>query len=114
MFSRSPRWPNAKQYLELTEQDFLAALRTRSADTPEKVRYIRIRAWWTANDPLRPDRRQGTDSLSAAARANMESLLVSLSESEEQQRVMKAELARELGRFDEAERLLSGVYSEQR
>jgi hypothetical protein len=83
------------------------------ADTPEKVRYIRVRAWWSANDGLRPDRSRGTPSLSAEARANMESLLNSLSESDEQQRLMKAELARELGRFEEAERLLSGEYSEE-
>lgn len=112
-YERRTRWHDAKWFGELTEQDYVAALGMTSADSPEKVRYIRMRAWWAANDRRRRDRREGTAPLSEEARTNMESIHTSLSESDEQQRLMKAELARELGRFEEAERLLSMQYCDQ-
>lgn len=138
-------------YEELTEQDYLAALRMPITDSPDKVRYLRIRAWWAANDRRRPNpffgffdemkeqsiktfkvqdgrwiecpnsaplgfsfnRRKEAITLSADARANMESLFLDLSEANERERLLKAELARELGRFDEAKRLIVTEYSER-
>ena len=111
-FGQSSRWPDALlTYEELNELEHLAALDTQLADTPKKIRYIRMRAWWQANDRFRetiPDR---AADLSVQARSNMEALSNMLSESDENQRLMKAELARELGRFEEAERLLAFGYS---
>jgi hypothetical protein len=112
-FGHNESWPDAQRYEELSEQDYMAALGMPSADSPEKVRYIRIRAWWAANDRLRRAWRLGTGSLSEEARRNMESLLTLLSEADEQQRLMRAELARELGLFEEAERLLAMEYTDQ-
>jgi hypothetical protein len=111
-FVRTSRWPDAREYAEPTEPDYLAAVETPLADLPEKVRYIRMRAWWAANDRLRRDGDQGTAELPEGARRNMESLLSGLSEADEQQRLMRAELARELGRFGEAERLLAMSYAD--
>jgi hypothetical protein len=112
-FGRSSRWPDAQRYAELDEPDYLAAVGMRVTDSPEKVQYIRMRAWWAANDRLRRDGGERIAALSEGARRNMESLLTALSEADEQQRLMKAEVARELSRFAEAERLLAMNYSNE-
>jgi hypothetical protein len=112
LFGLSSRWPDARKYAELTEPDYLAAVGMPLADSAKKVGYIRMRAWWAANDRLRHDGGQGTAELSEEARRNMESLLAGLSEADEKQRLMRAELARELGRFEEAERLLAMSYAD--
>jgi hypothetical protein len=72
-----------------------------------------MRAWWAANDRLYRHPVEGTPRLSEEAHESMESLFGTLSEEDEQQRLMKAELARELGRYEEAARLLSLKYSDQ-
>jgi len=112
-FGRSSLWPGVHEYVELYELDYLEALTTNFSDSLEKVHYMRMRAWWAANDRLRIQTNEGTTSPSGETRENMESLFTSLSEADEQQRLMKAELARELGQFEEAERLLSVKYSDQ-
>jgi hypothetical protein len=135
-FREDSDWPEAKGYLELSEQDYLATIEMECADSRQKVsyvrlrawcsylyhspkykrhankmRYIRMRAWWAANDRVRHHDSGGPAPLSEKARRNMEAILGSLSEKDEHQRLMKAELLRELGRFEEAERLLSRKYS---
>ncbi len=106
------RWPGASYYDIPSEQDYLDALESDSAADPDRVHYLRLRAWWAANDSFREGPRlQPTASLSSRALRNMRHLYDSLSESIEDQRLMKAELARELGLFDEAERLLAFPFS---
>jgi hypothetical protein len=110
-FGSISSWPDAPGYEELTEQDYLTASKMKLANSTEKIRYIRIRAWWAANDVLRRGGNEGTAGLSEEARGNLQSLLTDLSEDDEQQRLMKSEVARELGCFEEAERLLAMKYS---
>ena len=112
-FGRSSRWPGARRYAELTESDYLAAVGMPLADSAEKVRYIRMRAWWAANDRLRRDSGEAGGAVPEDTRHNMEALLAGLSEADQQERLMRAELARELGRFDEAVRLLATNYSDE-
>lgn len=69
-----------------------------------KERYVRVRAWWSGNDPRRLGSREAfSDDEARNAEALFGMLNVSLPES----RLMKAELMRELGRYAEARELLS-------
>lgn len=60
---------------------------------------LRIRTWWAANDVWR--------GLPEAQVKNLKALSALLDESDPDQRILKAEIARELGNFDECLRLLS-------
>ena len=107
------KWRKAQEYLEPTETDFLGALAAGLGADAEKQRYLRLQAWWAANDRVRPDPEAPVRwEHSPQARGNMRSLSAELDETDEFERLLKAKLARELGLFEEAERLLSGDYGE--
>lgn len=84
-FGSGSLWSDAPRYAELTEPDYLAAVGMPLADSLQKVRYIRMSAWWAANGRLRRGRGQGSADLPEQARRTMESLLADLSEADEQQ-----------------------------
>lgn len=84
----------------------------RAADTgacgedPSRHLYLRVRAWWASNDRFRQTGRARPRSREATQ--NLVHLFELLDERKSaDQRLMKAEVARELGRFDETERLLA-------
>lgn len=72
--------------------------------TQEK--YLRFRAWWAANDVWRrlsnPKPAFSKDQVK-----NLKALSALLDESDQDQRIFKAEIARELGNFEECQLLLS-------
>lgn len=87
-------------------RDLQAALnRGLAGGDDRKLLYLRTRLWWAGNDHIR--RGKNPRPLTAAARKNLEALLELLDESEAENRLMKAEAARELGRFEEAATLLA-------
>jgi hypothetical protein len=97
-------------FVELDEQGYLDALDQEITSDPEKTHYLRMKAWWAANDQHRQDTdHAGEPVRSEGARRNMDRLCESLSDSDEEQRLMKAELTRELGNFEEAGRLLASL-----
>ena len=106
-------WKKAKPVRELREAEYFEAIAAGLASGREEEFWLRLLAWWAGNDPLRSrkrsrhGRRHRAPRRSAAAIANMERLLDLLDESRPDQRLMKAELFRELGRFDEALQLLN-------
>lgn len=94
-----------------TVKDLLEASRTPPAGAQDEEVFIRIEAWHAANDPQRRDPRADPPR-STESEANMEALSRLLDPKEPEQRIMKAELHRELGLFDEAERLLDFPFDE--
>jgi hypothetical protein len=109
---RDSRWPAAPYYDVPTEQDYLNALETDLAADAEKMHYLRMRAWWAGNDRSREGSRfQPAAGFSSRALKNLNCLYDGMSESVEGQRLMKAELARELGLFEEAKHLLAFPFS---
>jgi len=68
--------------------------------TPKKERYLRMRFWWAANDPVR----QGEITIPSAVgfRENLEKFFSLLDSSDPNSRLMAAEVARQLGNFDKA------------
>lgn len=100
-------------YKNVSEEDYYLALETGLTETAEKILYLRMRAWWAANDRFRWRNKKETTIQSDAARQNMESLFSSLTDEKEQERLTKAELARQLGNFEEAKRLLCFPFSQR-
>jgi len=78
-----------------------------------KLRYIRNRLWHCANDPYRDKAPAGKISFSAPAKANMNALSRLLSEKNPEERLTKAEIAREFGQFDRCIKLLDTQFDRQ-
>jgi hypothetical protein len=107
------RWAHSRYYEFPTEEDYLDALEAGLADQEGEFRYLRIRAWWAANDSQRGDSLPGeAPAYSTRAILNMGRLYDELTESVEGERLLKAELARELRRFEIAKSLLVFGFSE--
>jgi hypothetical protein len=95
---------DAKSIAEPTFADYIDFLSTGVFDS-EKERYIRLHAWWAGNDL----RREGglASPMTKAERKNLRAILPLLEESNDSDRLMKAEGLRELGAFAAAEKLLA-------
>ena len=77
----------------------------------EQERYLRLRAWWAGNDARREE--EAVTPLSDDEIANLDAYAALLDESDENVRIIKAEVMRELCKFEEAETLLSTPFGEQ-
>jgi hypothetical protein len=77
----------------------------------EKEVYLRMRVWWMANDALRrvPDAKP---AFSKEQVKNLDALSALFDESDPNQRILKAEIARELGNFEECLLLRSYQFKE--
>jgi len=94
--------PSGKEIL-----DFLAG---RSLPK-EKELYLRMRCWWKANDAWRWNP-NAAPAFSKDQEQNLNALSAMLDETEPNQRILKAEIARELGNFEECLLLLSYQFGE--
>jgi hypothetical protein len=119
--------PSAERYFRV--------LKKGKYDKKSKERYLRIRAWWAANDIRRDpsliiDNYSDTSEEKKAERHrrwkanarrplsedevdNLEALIELLDESDSNDRLMKAEIMRNLGQFWETSKLLSGTFDEE-
>lgn len=102
-----PEWDDLEFAKEPSETDYFEAIENGVGDTPEKLRYLHIRLWWAGNDVIRknPDK-----SLPEKHLNNLKALEVLLDEDDPDERLMRAEVCRELGKFDESMRLLRFVF----
>lgn len=103
-------WKSLDYAEEPSTDDYFAALESGIATTPEQVRYVRRRICWQGNDPIR---RGESRDVSERYLANLRELSGLLSEEDENDRLMKAEICRELQLFDEALNLLREDFSEK-
>ena len=100
----SEDWPqkfkDAIAYKTPSIEDYVALL-AKGVSSPEKERYVRLRLWWTDNDV----RRTGATNVPISAReaSNMTVFAKMLDEKDADDLVMKAEIMRELGCFDDAQ-----------
>lgn len=106
----SSRWPEAKAIEGPNVKEFLSELPSVEGDA-EKAAFVRMRAWWRGNDRFRKGDAVAPP-FSGAERANLEALARMLDDADPQQVIMKAEIARELGRFDECLKLLDREFEE--
>jgi hypothetical protein len=94
-----------QQVLALSEKELLRFL-AGPALPRDKELYVRVSAWRRANDAWRRNP-NATPAFSKDQEQNLKALSDMLDEKEPNQRMLKAEIARELGEFDECLGLLS-------
>ena len=104
------RFPEARPGSIPTLQDYADFLDAGESDK-NKERYVRLRAWWAGNDPRR-ETGQSTQFDSFETQ-NLRAFLALLDEAEDNDRLMKAEVLRELGEFNEAENLLATEFDDE-
>jgi hypothetical protein len=95
---------------EPNENEYYAAIAAGLAKDPSQEKTLRILAWWRRNDEYRHESRRRDRRprvLPADARTNLEALTMLLDVEHENEAIMKAEILRELGRFDEARSILT-------
>jgi hypothetical protein len=95
--------PSGKEMLEFLSGPALPA---------NKELYVRVSVWRSANDAWRRNP-NATPAFSKDQEQNLKALSDMLDETEPNQRILKAEIARELGEFDECLRLLSQDFDER-
>jgi len=114
--AEDPEWEESENYREVqyaeepTVDDYRSALDSSVASTPEKQRYVLMRFWWAANDSVR----HGEASTSSLPdfRERLLQLRALLDTSDPNQRLMSAEVARQLGDFASAEELMNFQFPE--
>jgi hypothetical protein len=112
------KWRDAEEIRELSEEDYFQALAEGLGTPRERELYLRTRAWWAGNDRYRSEdpgedpckAAQPASSRSPEATANLERLFKLLRTSDVDERVMKGEAARQLGRFQEAWHILEFAF----
>jgi hypothetical protein len=97
---------------EPTEEEYYRAIDEGLGGKAPRERLLRILCWWRSNDVFRDAPGVETPSIATTPerrRANLEALAELLDEAHEDDRIMKAELLRELGEFESAIRLLQAM-----
>jgi hypothetical protein len=77
---------------------------------PQKERYVRLQTWWAFNDCRRESQELPLSSIEIE---NLHAFINLLDENEENDRLMKAEVYRELGEFTVAEKLLAMPFGDE-
>ena len=99
-------WREAKKIKELSEEEFFQALAEGLGKPQKRELYLRVRTWWAGNDKFRtedqPRPGEPVPLRSPEAAANLERLFKLLRNRNASERLMKGEVARQLGRFKEA------------
>jgi hypothetical protein len=104
------KFRDALHYDPLSLDDYFALLE-QGIDESRKEQYVRLRAWWAGND-LRRNQAMDIMPMSVREASNLAIFATMLDESDANERVMKAEVLRELSRFDEAKKLLATLADE--
>jgi hypothetical protein len=110
-FSNENNYKDAKPYDTPVLHDYIAELKKQNLGK-EKELYLRLRAWWAGNDRRR-DIGNEKIPLSKDEQNNLQALYESLDSSDENDRIMMAEIQRERGKFKEAEELLQNPFSNE-
>jgi hypothetical protein len=112
-------WKQAKRIRFLTEAEYLEAIDMGMGRTLAQELHLRLLAWWAANEPLRQNQEQSGNTgqkipflPGSKARKNLEQLVKLLSITNPNQRLMRAEALRQLGRFEDALTILHMPFPE--
>ena len=108
-------WLVAKEVQEPTEEEFYKAIDNGLAADSGQEKELRILAWQRRNDPFRQSTKQTEDAstITPMFNRNLQALARLLDNENEDDRLLKAELLRELGEFEPAKQVLSGVSSDR-
>ena len=110
----NPAWDDAQKVVEPTEEEYYQAIEKGFATNSRQERSLRVLAWWRRNDAFRDTAQaqflEGANA-SGACRENLEALGELLTEEDDNDRLMKVEVLRELGDFEPAMQVLGHVTS---
>ena len=110
----NPAWADAPKPEEPTEAEYYQALSKGLAKNAKQERVLRILAWRRRNDVFRDKplkEAQGISDDPEEWRKNLEALARLLTEEDVNDCLMKAEVLRELGKFESAKQVLSRAIS---
>jgi len=110
----NPAWAKAAEVQEPTEEEYYEALEKGLAVNTMQERNLRVLAWWRSNDAFRDaaaGKTQEYRDIPGPCRKNLEALVSLLATKDDMDRLMKAEVLRELGEFEAAKEVLSYVDS---
>jgi hypothetical protein len=110
-FSDDETFKEAQSYSEPALHDYFFELHKNGLDK-KKERYLRIRAWWSGNDKRR-DTKTVKQNLSDEEIENIQALYFMLDSSDENDRIMMAEIMREMGQFENAEMILEKPFTDE-
>lgn len=102
------KWRDAMWAERLAEEDYLQIIAAEKPSGQEE-RYLRHHAWWAANDAFRTNN-ETVSSFSPEQEANLLVLANNARMDSPEERLLKAEIFRELKRFDECLALLSAPF----
>jgi hypothetical protein len=102
-------WEAAPEATKLSLNEYREALSMGVGTSPEKERYLRVKLWWKINDKRRQNPLEVPPEYQSLFRENLERLLEILSAESPGQKIMNAEILRELGRFEESIELLKTI-----
>lgn len=113
--SVDPAWLVAEEVREPTEEEFYQAIDNGLAADSVQEKELRILAWQRRNDASRHPTKQigGALTITPMFNGNLQALARLLDNENDDDRLLKAELLRELGEFEPAKQILSGVYSDR-
>jgi hypothetical protein len=109
---REVRWAGTPRLREPTDEEYYVALDAGElAADPATERGVRLLAWWKRNEPFRygSDAHGDGTAASAGCRRNLEALVALLDEANDEERLLIAEVHRELGEFADAKRLTGSL-----
>lgn len=109
-----PAWAAARKVEEPSEEEYYAALAQGLAVNRQQERNLRVLAWWRGNDAFRDTSRVRTGNIaptSGGRTENLKALARLLGEKDLDDRIMKAEVLRELRDFDAAIDILAAIGS---
>jgi hypothetical protein len=108
-YESNKKFKDSKSYMIPEQKDYFYFLNMEKLER-EKEHYLRVQAWWSGND-----KRRGEDINQPLSDEEMDNLLRladMLDLSNERNRVLKAEILREIGQFEDAEDILQGNFKE--
>jgi hypothetical protein len=109
-------WAEAHEVKQPFEEVFYRAIDEGLATNEEQERSLRVLAWWRRNDAFRdvPEGQvQGDWTIPGKWRKNLEALVWLLVDDDDNERLMRSEVLRQLGEFGFAKQVLSSVKSPQ-
>jgi len=102
-------WPKAQKVNLPNEMEILNLIASAKLSLKKEL-YARRQAWWLANDTVRMNAKP-TFKFTAAQEDNLNALAKLLDENEPNQRIMKAEIFREIGKFLDCIKLLNKPFN---
>ena len=106
------KWPDAVEPALPSEEDYFSILQDDSLSDKKKL-YAHRRAWWLANDAYRSGKVKNAN-FSESQKTNLKKFANLINEEDPDQRLLKAEVFRELGQFDDCIKLLSISFENKR